>query len=76
MRPGVIADLKTHLVDLADFFPSHEVVMIIHPAMTHKKGGPEPKVFQKWGHKRSVGLGGIIKGQDNKFGRDSDRVHR
>ena len=75
MRPGVIADFKAQLVDLGDFFPGQEVLMVVHPAMTHKKCGVEPEVFQKWGYKDRA-IRSVIKGQNHKFVRDSDGGHR
>src|SRR4051812_23341124 len=33
MRPAMVADLETKLMQLADFVPRHEVRRVVHPAM-------------------------------------------
>lgn len=39
VRPGVVANLETHLRDFCDLIPGHEVCAVVHPPMRHEKRG-------------------------------------
>ena len=46
MRPTVIANFETHLIDFSDVLPGHEVGLVFHPLMSNKEGRAETQIFQ------------------------------
>ena len=46
MRPAMISDFETHLVNLFNILPVHEIQAIRHPSMSDEEGGSETQVFQ------------------------------
>src|SRR5258708_37269762 len=71
VRPGVVADLESHLVDFRDLRPGHEVFAVVHPAMSDEEGRLKSEVLQQRGHEGAMRFDGIVKGEDDCFRRDA-----
>ena len=65
--PGMVADLKSHAMDLGNFLPIHEVGGVRHPAMRNKERGAESQFLQQWCDQCSMRLDGVVERQDHNF---------
>ena len=54
MRPTMISNLETHLVNFRNVLPGHEIGRIIHPLVSDKKSSAEAEFFQKRGHEGAM----------------------
>ena len=72
MRPRVITDLKTHLVQFHDLVPGHVMILVLQESqpLSYVEGRPEPMLLQFLGHKGPVRLVTVIKSQDHQLVRD------
>ena len=71
MRPGVIANLESHLVDLGDLQPGHEILAVVHPTMRHKEGGLKSQLFEQGSDKGAVRFHGVIEREHDRLRRDA-----
>ena len=65
MRPGMVADLEAHLMNLGDVLPGHEVLRVVHPAVCDVESGVETEVLEKRRDERSMGFDRVVKGKDD-----------
>ena len=65
MRPGMVADLEAHLMNLGDVLPGHKVLSVVHPAVGDVEGGVETQFLEQRRDERSMGFDRVVKGEDD-----------
>ena len=78
MGPTVIANLEAHLMDLANFLPSHEIGPVVHPSVRDEKRRAETKLFQQRRDKSAMRFHRVIESEHyqlvgNRQGRCGER---
>src|SRR5947207_87536 len=70
MRPTVITDLESHLVDFADVLPRHEVRVVIHPLVRDEERRAEAEFFEERSNESAMRFDRIVESEDDQLVRD------
>ena len=73
VRPTVIADLETQLVDFTNLLPRHEIRPVVHPLVRDEERGTEAQLFQERRDERAMRFDRVVKGEHHQLVRDSSQ---
>src|SRR5262249_43732688 len=76
MRPGVVADLEAHAMDLRDVVPGHEIIAVRHPLVRNEEGGVEAQILQVRRNKCTMGFNCVVESEDDGFSRNARERQR
>src|SRR5262249_22004066 len=71
MSPGVIADFESHLVDLRDVPPGHEMFLVVHPTLRVAEAGSKSELFQKGRDENAMRFYCVVEREDDGLRRDA-----